>query len=37
MKYIASWIGGKASSPGARKRNGGLREANEALDAKRIN
>ena len=24
MKYIASWSGGKASSPGARKRNGGL-------------
>lgn len=24
MKYIASWSGGKASSPVARKRNGGL-------------
>ena len=24
MKYIASWSDGKASSPGARKRNGGL-------------
>ena len=24
MKYIASWSGRKGSSPGARKRNGGL-------------